>query len=61
VIGWAFPIGDWQFWVVTGVFAVALAWFYRGVLPVPWLRKRLKAKKQTKRVSLTVQGKAPEK
>ena len=55
----AFPIGDWQFWVVTGVFLVALGWMLRGVLPVPFFSKRARAKKKIKRVSLTVEGKAP--
>ena len=61
MIGWAFPIGDWQFWVVTAVFCVALAWLLKGVLPIPFLTKRARAKKKIKRVSLTVEGKAPEK
>jgi hypothetical protein len=56
-----FPIHDWQFWVVTIVFLCALAWLLKGVIPIPWLSKRAKAKKQTKRVSITVEGKTPEK
>jgi hypothetical protein len=57
----AFPIADWQFWVVTAVFLAAAAWLLKGILPVPWLSKRARAKKKTKRVSLTVGGKTPEK
>jgi hypothetical protein len=56
-----FPIHDWQFWIVTIVFVAALAWLLKGVIPIPWLSKRAKAKKQTKRVSITVEGKTPEK
>ncbi len=52
------PVHDWQFWVATGIFLVAAAWLFRGVLPIPYLTKRHKAAKQTKRVTLTVGGKA---
>lgn len=57
----AFPIHDWQFWVVTLIFLAAAAWLLKGVLPVPFLTKRAKAKKQTKRVTITVEGKTPDK
>ena len=57
----AFPIDDWQFWAVTLVFLAAAAWLLKGVLPIPWLTRRAKAKKQTKHVSITVEGKTPEK
>ena len=56
----AFPVHDWQFWAVTVVSVVAAAWLLKGVLPIPFLSKRAKAKKQSKRVTLTVGGKAPE-
>lgn len=56
-----FPIHDWQFWVVTIIFLAALAWLLKGVLPIPYLSKRAKAKKQTKHVTITVEGKTPEK
>ncbi len=55
-----FPISDWQFWVVTAVFLLAAAWLLKGVLPIPWLTKRAKRKKQTKSVPLTIDGKAPD-
>lgn len=54
----AFPIHDWQFWVATGAFVLALAWLLKGVLPIPFLSKRAKAKKTQKRVSITIEGKA---
>ena len=57
----AFPVSDWQFWVVTGASLLAAAWLLRGVLPIPFLSKRAKRKKQTKSVSLTIGGKRPEK
>lgn len=56
-----FPISDWQFWAVTLIALAAAAWLLKGVLPIPYLTKRAKAKKQTKRVSLTVEGKSPDK
>lgn len=55
----AFPVHDWQFWVATGLAVLALAWLLKGVLPIPFLSKRAKAKKQTKHVSLTIGGKTP--
>lgn len=51
------PVGDWQFWVVTALCAVALAWLLRGVLPVPVLSRRHQRNKKERRVSLTVGGK----
>lgn len=54
----AFPTHDWQFWVATGAFVLALAWLLKGVLPIPYLSKRAKAKKTQKRVSITIEGKA---
>ena len=27
------PVGDWQFWVVTGLAVVALAWLVKSALP----------------------------
>ena len=61
ILAAAFPVGDWQFWVVTLVCLAAAAWLLKGVVPVPWLSRRAKVKKQTKRVTITVEGKAPEK
>jgi hypothetical protein len=57
----AFPVNDWQFWVVTALAALAAAWLLRGVLPIPWLIKRRRAKRGRTRVTLTVGGKSPEK
>ena len=57
----AFPVHDWQFWVVTALFLAAVAWLFKGVIPIPWLSKRAKRKKSTKHVSLTIDGKTPEK
>lgn len=53
-LAWTFPVGDWQFWVVTALFALALVWLGRGLLP--W-GKRGRGKRT--RVTLTVGGKAP--
>ena len=51
----AFPIDDWQFWVVTALFIGAILWLARGILP--WSKKR-RAKKT--RVTLTVGGRTPD-
>lgn len=60
-LGAAFPIHDWQFWVVTAIALAAAVWLLKGFIPVPWLSRRLKARKQTKSVALTIEGKAREK
>ncbi len=57
----AFPVSDWQFWVVTALALVGAAWLLKGVLPIPWLSRRARRKKQTKSVHLTIGGKTPEK
>lgn len=56
VLGAGFPVHDWQFWAVTGVFVCAVLWLARGFLP--WKRGG-KARGKTTRVSLTVGGKTP--
>ncbi|MBL9030498.1 MAG: hypothetical protein JNM80_02155 [Phycisphaerae bacterium] len=48
------PIDDWQFWVATLIFVGAAWYLVREVLPTP-LRRR---KGKSRRVSLTVGGKA---
>lgn len=48
----SFPWGDWQFWVVTGVFLLAVLWIARGMLPGSAARR----KKRTRRATLTVGG-----
>lgn len=55
------PLGDWQFWVVTALAVLAAAWMLRGVVPVPFLSRRAKRKKQERRATLTVGGRAVEK
>lgn len=56
-IAQSFPIHDWQFWIVTTIFVIAIVFMFRGVLP--WTRKKVGGK--STRVSLTVRGKTPEK
>jgi hypothetical protein len=51
------PLSDWQFWLVTLLFLLALAWLLRGVLPIPILSRRYRRKKLQRRVNLTVGGK----
>lgn len=50
------PIHDWQFWATTGAAIFALAWLLRGVLPIPFLSRRHRRRKNQKRVTLTVDG-----
>lgn len=52
------PVGDWQFWVVTLMAIIAAGWLLRGVLPIPALRARLRRKQQSKRATLTIDGRS---
>lgn len=52
------PVGDWQFWVVTAIAIVALAWMLRGVLPIPVLSRRYRRARRERKVNLTVDGKS---
>lgn len=52
----SFPIHDWQFWATTAIALAAGAWLLRGVLPIPWLKRRRRGK--GKRVNITVGGKS---
>lgn len=55
-----FPVGDWQFWIATAVFAAAVMWLTRGL--VPWARMfRRGGKLRGHRATLTVEGVAPAK
>ncbi len=53
----SFPIADWQFWATTAVFLLAGLWLLRGVLPLPLLRRK---KRGRKRVTLTIEGRTPD-
>lgn len=53
------PWHDWQFWVVTGAFALAGIYLLRNV--IPGLRGRRKRKAQERKATLTVGGKQVEK
>jgi hypothetical protein len=55
VIAAGLPVGDWQFWAVTGLFLLAIGWLFRGSLPV--IGKRYKRRKAQRRVTITVGGK----
>ncbi len=50
------PLGDWQFWAVTALAVLALAWILRGVLPIPFLSRRHLRRKKERHVNLTVGG-----
>lgn len=52
----AFPIHDWQFWVVTGVFVASALWLGRGLLPLPGSKRR-RGRRTARRATLTVGGK----
>lgn len=49
-----FPVHDWQFWVVSGAAALAAMWLLRGVLPIPWLSRRRRARRGAHRATLTI-------
>lgn len=51
----ALPLGDWQFWAVTSLFALAVLWLLRGSLPV--VGKRFRRGRKQRRVNITVGGK----
>jgi hypothetical protein len=53
------PLQDWQFWIVTLAVAASFAWLLRGVLPVPFLKRRHARRLHQRRVNLTVGGKRP--
>lgn len=52
-----FPLHDWQFWVVTGAALLAALWLLRGILPIPWLKRRRRRRRQSRSATLTVGGK----
>ena len=52
-----FPVDDWQFWVVTFVFTMAIAWLCWNVLPIRQILRKGRA--APKRTALTVEGKKP--
>jgi hypothetical protein len=55
VLLFTFPIGDWQFWVVSACALGAVAYLCRGFLPSRKKRRR------EKRVTLTIDRKRAEK
>lgn len=54
LVGFSFPVHDWQFWAVTALAAAAASWLLRGLIPVPGLAK---SKSKGRRATLTVDGK----
>ncbi len=52
------PVDDWQFWVVSVLAVLALAYLLREVLPERW--SPFKRKKRGKATTLTVKGKSRE-
>lgn len=59
MLGVAFPLHDWQFWLVTGIALGAALWLLRGVLPVPALRRRMARRRDQRRVMLTISARTP--
>jgi hypothetical protein len=51
------PTGDWQFWVVTVISALAVLILLRNVLPIPALRRARKRRQGEKRAKLTISAK----
>ncbi len=54
----SFPVSDWQFWVVTLVFLLAIAWLCWNVLPLRQIFRKGRA--APKRTTLTVEGERPD-
>lgn len=52
LLGFAFPIDDWQFWIATLLSLLALIWLVRGA--IPW---RVFGRKKGSRATLTIEGK----
>ena len=52
------PYQDWQFWIATLVALIAAYAVLRMVVPASWFPGATKA--QSKKVSLTVEGKKPD-
>ncbi len=52
------PVGDWQFWVVTAAFLVALGFILRAVAPVPYFSARARRRRKERRVTLTIRGRS---
>ncbi|MDQ7012356.1 MAG: hypothetical protein Q9O74_00495 [Planctomycetota bacterium] len=52
-----FPVGDWQFWVVTAIALVAVVWLGRRLLPKRFFRSR---RRGAKPATLTISGKPVE-
>lgn len=57
LVGMSLPFGDWQFWVVTGICAVAAIILLRDMLPIPALRRRRRQRRGEKRAKLTISAK----
>lgn len=52
-----FPVGDWQFWIVTAIALVAFVWLGRRLLPKRLLNSPCRG---TKPATLTISGKPVE-
>ncbi len=52
-----FPIGDWQFWVVTAAAALAGAWLLRGILRAVLPGRLRRRSGASQRTTLTIGGK----
>ncbi len=50
------PVGDWQFWVVSGLALVALVAVVRMVVPPSLWPKRFRRKTKGKSTTLTIGG-----
>lgn len=53
----SFPVDDWQFWVVTLVFLLAVAWLCWNVLPIRQILRR--GRPAPRPTVLTVEGQKP--
>ena len=52
-----FPVGDWQFWIATGVVTGVICVVLWKVLPIRAIRARRQVKKRRSKATLTIGGK----
>ncbi len=52
----AFPIDDWQFWVVTAAAALAAGWLVRGIARAVLPERLRRRRRGGRRTTLTVGG-----
>jgi hypothetical protein len=57
VLAASLPVHDWQFWVASGLALAAAVYLLSKLVPVPWLSKKRKQRRQRTKATLTIGGK----